>query len=84
MSAVQATNKQPLAMIEAIGLLLSALGAIPAYAGAMGMFIKRHNHETSTLSMIAGWNHPALLVGGIAAMAVGAVLGFAAHRMLKQ
>jgi hypothetical protein len=85
MSEVRNANRKPLTVIETVGLLVTALGALPAYAGAMGMFMKGHDMSgSSTLGMIAGWDHPALLIGGLVTMALGGVMGFASYRMSKQ
>lgn len=78
MSKAVTVNRKPLTLIEAVGLLLTALGAVPAYAGAIAM----SNH--SALGMIADWNHPALFIGGLVIMALGGVMGFASHQMNKR
>lgn len=85
MSKAQTINKKPLTIIEAVGLLVTALGALPAYAGAMGMFLKNHGMSgSSTLGVIADWDHSVLFTGGLVSMAFGALMGIASHQMLKQ
>jgi hypothetical protein len=85
MSKVQTVNKGSLTIIEAVGLLLTALGALPAYAGMMGKLTMSHGmSNSSSLGVIASWDHSALFIGGLVIMAIGGIMGLASHQMRKQ
>lgn len=85
MSKVKTVNKEPLTIMEAIGLLLTAIGALPAYAGLIGKLTMGHEMSNSTpLGVISGWDHSVLFAGGLVIMAIGGIMGLASYKMRKQ
>lgn len=78
MSEQQNTNNGYVSILDSIAYIIFAVAAIIAVIG-VGSNIAAGAHINSPFSFVAGWDHTAMIVGGVIGMVVSAVLWFLSY-----
>lgn len=83
MSAQQVEGRNYLSVLDGIAFLLFAVAAVAAFIGAGSSILSPDHISISVFSFAAGWNHTAMIIGGVSGMAVSAVMAFVSGHIKK-